>query len=295
MGGSSSVSVAVRVEDYSAELTDEQQLALAKKAKTFTLFSEDLEYQSQTLVAKANGEPTIVGRRTSSDVMVNNPYTSGKQLELTLVNKRWRAKDAGSSAKTAIFWGNGKEITLNKSGESHELPVNCCMRLGSAFVTLVPDSMPVDFILECTKGPANSKWFRSPASPTNTADPRSFSSLARLLVRLPTRARVPAPVEGKFWRLPKGMYVLDCGTSPVSVVQLENTDLSPIEFRIFKYNGWYCVSCIAERVAQAASKKGKNEEAAENKAASKKDKNEEAAENKGKKEDPVSVSCCSCL
>jgi hypothetical protein len=71
---------------------------------------------------------------------------------------------------------------------------------------------------------------------------------------------VPSPVEGKFWRLPQGMYVLDCGTSRESVVQLQTTDLSPIEFRIFKYNGWYCITCVAERlVAQAASKKDKTE------------------------------------
>ncbi len=166
MGGSSSVSAALRVEDYSAELTDEQQLALVSKSKTFRVFSEDLEWACKTLVAKENGAPTILGRRSASDVVISNLTTSGKHLELTLVKNRWRAKDAGSSAGSAIFWGNGKELSLSKSAESHELPANCCIRVGAAFVALVPDSMPMDLILECTKGPMNSKMCRSPASPS---------------------------------------------------------------------------------------------------------------------------------
>jgi hypothetical protein len=160
MGGASSVSAAARIEDYTSELSEEQQQALVSKAKSFRVFSEDLEWACKALVAKEHGEPTVLGRRSASDVVISNLTTSGKHLELTLVDKRWRAKDANSSAGTVLFWGSGKELAISKSGESHTLPVNCCMRLGACFVTLVPDSMPTDLILECTKGPMNSKLYR---------------------------------------------------------------------------------------------------------------------------------------
>ena len=57
------------------------------------------------------------------------------------------------------------------------------------------------------------------------------------------------------------MYVLDCGASRESIVHLQTSELSPTEFRIFKYNGWYCVTCVAERlIVQAAAKKDKQHE-----------------------------------
>jgi hypothetical protein len=198
MGGASSVSASIRVEDYTAELSEEQEQVLVSKTKSFRVFSEDLEWACKALVSKGNGEPVVVGRRSASDVVVSNLTTSGKHLELTLVDRRWRAKDANSSTGSVLFWGSGKELVISKSGESHTLPVNCCMRLGACFVTLVPDSMPMDLILECTKGPMNSKWCRVPFvscidSPRHLALKRSVlvlltHSLARLLARSLTLA-----------------------------------------------------------------------------------------------------------
>jgi hypothetical protein len=260
MGGASSVSASISVEDYTAELSEEQEQVLVSKTKSFRVFSEDLEWACKALVSKGNGEPVVVGRRSASDVVVSNLTTSGKHLELTLVDRRWQAKDANSSSGSVLFWGSGKELVISKSGQSHTLPVNCCMRLGACFVTLVPDSMPLDLILECTKGPMNSKWCRVPFvscidSPRHLALKRSVlvlltHSLARSLTRATFSRRkiLAAPA------------VLDCGASRESIVHLQTSELSPTEFRIFKYNGWFCVTCVAERlIAQAAVKKDKQD------------------------------------